>query len=324
MDTTNKWFDYLHNTRRLSQAVITEAQLSEDLGRLRIPIFDEAGNELFAKLRRPAESNIGPKYMYEKGGHAALYGINFSDLGSSYYFLEGELEVLAMRTMGLNGYSGTGGAMTFRPEWLGYVPPGKQSVILFDNDETGIKGAIRLAMLMEEGSYTWVPPMYGKDVSDLVMAIGPIKAKEMLTDPTRQVPFNLKASNQSECKKVFQAMKQYADAMDNSVGKQFLLQLAFDYRMLHKKRPKKVRHENVDNAVQNAKNYPIENLITFRNKKAKCLFHEEKTGSLHLYPDNHVYCHGGCARKFDAIDVYMQLHPGTKFLEAVNALNHLK
>jgi len=92
MDTKNKWFDYLHNTRQLSEDVIFEAQLSDDKGWLRIPIFDEAGNELFSKRRRPLEIEDGPKYIYETGSKATLYGVNFSDLGGANYFVEGELD----------------------------------------------------------------------------------------------------------------------------------------------------------------------------------------------------------------------------------------
>jgi DNA primase len=323
MDTTSKWFDYLHNTRMLSDEVIREAQLGEDLGRLRIPIFDMYGNELYAKLRRPHDSEVGPKYIYETGATAALYGTNFSDLGGPNIYVEGEMDALAMRTLGLNAFSSTGGAMTFKAEWLGMVAPDRANVICFDNDETGIKGAIKLAKLLQVGSYTWVPPMYGKDISDLVMAVGITKAREIITDPERQVPFDLRAKNTAEFKQVVQKLGNYAHHMEVSIGQKFLLQLAFDYRMEHKPRQKAPRHPNVENAVQNAKAYPIENLLPFRQRKHKCLWHNEKTASLHLYKDNHVFCHGSCNRQFDAIDVYMKLNPGVTFIQAVEALNHL-
>jgi len=60
--------------------------------------------------------------------------------------------------------------------------------------------------------------------------------------------------------------------------------------------------------MERAKEYPIEELLQFgHDKKAKCIWHNEKSGSLHLYPTNKVYCFG-CSKGGDAIDVYMALH----------------
>jgi hypothetical protein len=629
MDTTGKWFNYLHKERCLSREVILEAQFGEELGRLRIPIFDEAGNELFCKLRRDPDSEVGPKYLYQTGGRATLYGVNFPDLGGPNYFVEGECfdseaeiltqhgwkkikdlnkedkvsavyedngqlktrfekpinyvakhysgelyeysdenkyyslttpnhnlifkkkydgkyikspandfkinatiprvavydskvknsftldqirfivmisadftirkegdlyagfkkhrkierfkaicerlnipysckkvkynmwscfisrkvapryvlkqfnhdwiyefsteqrnafldeilywdgnsvpnrnqieysskyltnsifvqtlahlsgyvstiikrrnqfgewykvsilfgksstgcqnktlkkvpyndyvycvqvssgmllvrqndcitvsgncDALAVRTLGYNGYSSTGGALTFREEWLGMVPPGRENIILFDNDETGIKGAIKVAKMLKTGWFSWVPPLYGKDVSDLLMTVGADQAREILK--TKLVRFELNLQNNKSAKETEKTLRDNAKGLDNSVGKKFLLDLAFDIHMENKAPVKRKHHPNVDNAVANAKAYPIENLLKFRNKKTKCLWHKENTPSLHLYPDNHVYCHGGCAKQFDSIAVYMQINPGVTFLEAVNALNNLK
>jgi DNA primase len=72
--------------------------------------------------------------------------------------------------------------------------------------------------------------------------------------------------------------------------------------------------------LEKAKSYPIEKLIEFRQRKAKCIWHNEKSGSLHLYKDNHVYCFG-CSRGGDAIDVYQTLN-NASFEEAVNYLSN--
>ncbi len=77
-----------------------------------------------------------------------------------------------------------------------------------------------------------------------------------------------------------------------------------------------VRKDGTD--IERAKQYPIENLIKFQNKKAKCIWHNEKSPSLHLYPDNNVFCFG-CGKGGDAIDVKMQLD-SISFTEAVNIL----
>lgn len=321
MDTSSSWFTYLTETRQLSPDVIKEAKLGEELKRLRIPIFDTYGEEMFAKLRRPPNSDVGPKYLYEKGSSASLYGHSFTDLGGPIYWMEGELEVLAMRTMGLMACSGTGGAMTFKPEWLNYFH-NREHIILFDNDETGFKGALKLAMQMKVGTFCWVPPMYGKDVGDLIVTMGPTKAKKILTDPTRNVSFNISGPRISDKRQQKAMLGKQAQALPQCLGKQFLLELAFLLQQEIKPKKPKRQHPNVTNAVEHAKQYPIEHLVQFTRRKAKCLWHEEKTPSLHLYPDNHLFCHGSCDRAYDAIDVYQKLH-GCSFMQAVEDLNKL-
>lgn len=76
-----------------------------------------------------------------------------------------------------------------------------------------------------------------------------------------------------------------------------------------------------DSDIENAKGYPIESLIKFNHAgKAVCLWHEEKTPSLHFYrKGNRVRCFG-CNRAEDAIGVYRALF-NVDFIAAVKALS---
>ena len=77
--------------------------------------------------------------------------------------------------------------------------------------------------------------------------------------------------------------------------------------------------EITEEMKRRAREYPIQDLMEFNNRNfAKCLWHEEKTGSLHLTPFNTVHCFG-CGVTKDAIDVKMKLE-GLTFVEAVRAL----
>lgn len=324
MDTSSQWFDYLHNTRSLSPDVIKEAKLTNQLGRLRIPIIDQNGEELFAKLRRPQHATWGPKYMYEKGSHATLYGLHFSDLGGPLVLAEGELEVLALRTLGVQAYSSTGGAMTFKSEWLELLPPDRPIIILFDNDDAGIKGAIKVAQMIGVGSYTWVPPMYGKDVGDILQSQELLMVKNVLFDPERIVTFDVRSHNQATRNAVYKKLTDQAKMLDQSIGKKFLLELAFQYRPIKKvKRKWSDGDSNMDSLIERARHYPIENLLPIQpNQKICCLWHREKTPSLHLWRDNRLFCYGGCNKMYDAIAVYMKLYD-VKFKDAVEALNRM-
>lgn len=68
-----------------------------------------------------------------------------------------------------------------------------------------------------------------------------------------------------------------------------------------------------------AREVPIDSLMDFsRNHKGLCVFHNEKTPSMHLFPDNHAYCFS-CSKGGDAIAVYRAIYE-CGFTEAVRAL----
>lgn len=71
--------------------------------------------------------------------------------------------------------------------------------------------------------------------------------------------------------------------------------------------------------IERARQVPIDEMIEVnRSGNALCLFHNDRHPSMKVYPDNHVYCYA-CARKEDAIGVYMALH-NVDFRTAVRAL----
>jgi len=67
------------------------------------------------------------------------------------------------------------------------------------------------------------------------------------------------------------------------------------------------------------KQVPISNFIKFNHNTAKCLWHSERTPSMHYYKkDNHVKCFG-CSKYADVIDVVMAIN-NCSFKEAVKIL----
>ncbi len=74
--------------------------------------------------------------------------------------------------------------------------------------------------------------------------------------------------------------------------------------------------------VEQAKLYPMKNFFKVNSsRKVCCIFHTEKTPSMHLYADNHFHCYS-CDRTGDVIDVVMQMQ-SLDFKEAVQYLNKL-
>jgi hypothetical protein len=69
--------------------------------------------------------------------------------------------------------------------------------------------------------------------------------------------------------------------------------------------------------IDNAKAFPMENLIELKKGKAKCPFHDEKTASFSI-KDNKYHCFG-CGVSGDTISLLME-RDGLNFIEAVKEL----
>ncbi len=76
---------------------------------------------------------------------------------------------------------------------------------------------------------------------------------------------------------------------------------------------------NAELNIEKAKQYPITDLLEFKHRTAKCIFHNDKRPSLYYYPEsNTCYCFS-CAKYADSITVYMTLN-NCDFKTAVKSL----
>jgi len=79
--------------------------------------------------------------------------------------------------------------------------------------------------------------------------------------------------------------------------------------------------KNNEMNIEKAKQYPIDQLLEFKGGFTRCIYHEEKTGSMKYYKDkNRVHCFS-CNQGWDAIDIYQKLH-NVEFIEAVKRLSN--
>jgi DNA primase len=240
---------------------------------------------------------------------------------------EGELDVLSLRTLGYDAYTSTGGAMSWQKDWtVDRVP-----TILFDNDEAGISGSIRTLLLIGEAIFSWIPPAYGKDIGEALEIKDKDFLQKLLEDPVRQIHIKVNdLTTKASITRKKREIQDLAKNMEQSVGRQFMLGLYKKLIELEKSySPNKRKNMPVDSTLRDkAKAYPIQNLIKvgtygLDRNKALCPFHNEKTPSFHIYPDNTGYCHGGCGKHYDAIDIYMMqnhLHGKEGFKKAIEDL----
>ncbi|OIO54791.1 hypothetical protein AUJ46_02280 [Candidatus Peregrinibacteria bacterium CG1_02_54_53] len=118
-----------------------------------IPIPDAEGKTLFYKLKRPHDASPEqPKYIvYPKGSAAALYPIPYLHANLQHVFIvEGEPDALLLLSHGIETVCSTGGAGTFKEEWLSHFPKNIEATLCFDLDLAGRKGEEKVQRLLRE------------------------------------------------------------------------------------------------------------------------------------------------------------------------------
>lgn len=156
-----KYREYLRTERGLEDFYIDEFQLGygEFYGKqwLTIPVQDSTGAVVCIKLRKlPDDTSEGAKYMlYPKGAQAVLWGAHevLRTKAEEVFICEGEYDRIAAAQAGLGMpvVTSTGGAATFKDEWLEeYFSNVRAVYICFDADGPGRQATKTLVQKMEQ------------------------------------------------------------------------------------------------------------------------------------------------------------------------------
>lgn len=294
--------------RKISDQVVSEFNLHWGLNHtfgecIIIPVCDEQGNFIFNKYRRNPLHDIKPKYIYDKGSKSALYAIHKVKDSKTILITEGEMDCLVAWSHNIPAVSGTGGAGTFLEEWSKYFID-KEVIICFDNDMAGAEGMVKVLKIVPQAKIVFIPDRPGiKDISDYVQNGGDLHS----------------------LLRTAQSLNTIEKVMEDKANRQSVWLSTFYHDAFIKEHTKVVyeprkRDQKIKDKILKAKDYPIDSLIQFSQNKAVCLWHNEKTPSLHYYRDtNSCYCFGQCGKAFDAIDVYRKL-TNCSFKEAVEKL----
>lgn len=265
-------------------------------------------SEHHAKYRRDPLDERKPKYLYDQGGKVTLYGVeHLSGETNDVVITEGELDSLVLWSLNIPAVSSTGGALSFQSEWAIDLA-NFQVYVCFDNDDAGAEGMVKVLKYIPDAKVIFIPEQpHVKDISDFVSRGGDFHA-------------------------LMATARSYANITEVEEERQQLaakwLPTRFHDAYINANRPQNRTNEEVskytgDDKVLKAKSYPMTNLIEFRQKKACCPWHSEKTPSLAYYPKtNSAYCFGACGRAFDSIDAYRAKFGGS-FTDAVRELNKM-
>lgn len=148
--------DYLRSARRFSDESIRHFRLGAFEVRgdpwLVIPLRDDLGRVVSARFRSvptPEDPDRAKQYRVCSGRPLPLFGGDSlsGDHDRPVVVVEGELDVVAAWEYGIrsNVVSGTGGAGTWKDEWLDLLEPFRSFVLLYDDDDAGDRGAEALA-----------------------------------------------------------------------------------------------------------------------------------------------------------------------------------
>lgn len=257
----------------------------------------------YAKYRRDPIQDIKPKYIADYGLKATLFGATKIHDVDMVLITEGELDALVSWSNNIPAVSSTAGSKTFLKEWVDILKD-KQVVVCFDNDQAGAEGVVKILSLIPHAKVILIPVRPNiKDITDYVQAGGDLR--ELLKTAKHFTSIESVKEDRAAKISVFESVLFHEAYLE-----------AFTPKQIPNSRPYTAKD---DSNVEKAKTYPIDKLIKFTNKKACCIWHNEKTPSLTYYPKtNSVYCFG-CGKYGDAIDVYREIH-GCDFKTALNEM----
>ncbi len=271
---------WLHE-RGLTEEILTEARVEIQDNRIVIPIINPEGHVLFNKYRRAPHIEDGPKYTYETGAKSTLFGLNLIGDAEEVVLCEGELDALLLNGLGIAAVCSTGGAGTFKEEWFESLT-GRKLFICFDNDEAGKKGMERIALMYPTILKIPFPPELPEhaDITDFIIEFGVEEFKKKM---------------------------KYAFVIDIEEIKR----PSINVRVKHRKAG--------DKSLESAKQVPLTDFIKTTSKGfARCPFHNEKTASFRVFPDNRYHCFG-CGADGDVVDYIMKTQ-NLSFHDAIKQL----
>ena len=134
-----KGMQYLKEKRGISEQIIDEFNLGFDSSRIWIPVKNDDGVYVNVRKYRP-KADYGKVIGYATGYNQCRLYPNKATIEDDVYILEGEMDVLAARSLGLPAYTQTAGALTWDSSFNYYFKD-KNVYIVYDNDEQGREGA---------------------------------------------------------------------------------------------------------------------------------------------------------------------------------------
>ncbi len=159
------------NQRYLPDEIIDKFKIGWTGKIIAIPIYNKDNEYAFFKFRKDPiwDGSSTPKYWYQKGTSAELYGWeNIVSPKPILVICEGEFDRLVLESKGIPAISSTGGAGTFKDEWIPYLKEVSSLYICFDRDEAGMAASQKLIEKLPHARYVSLSslPQGKKDITN--------------------------------------------------------------------------------------------------------------------------------------------------------------
>ncbi len=163
------------NQRCLPNEVINKFKIGWTGSIITIPIYNKDNEYAFFKFRKDPIWDASPtnKYWYGKGGSTELYGWeNVTNPKPILVVCEGEFDRFALEAKGIPAISSTGGAGTFKDEWVNILRDIPNVYICFDRDEAGATFAQKLMEKLPQAKFVSLSglPEGKKDITDFFVS----------------------------------------------------------------------------------------------------------------------------------------------------------
>jgi DNA primase len=285
------------NERGIADGTIARFGLGWNGERITIPVNDRDANLVLYKLgRAPDDRSDSPKMLYfPTGSKAELYG--WDTLAKKPPFVvvcEGEYDRLVLEAQGFPAVTGTGGALTFKPEWAEAIASVPEVYLCFDNDAPGRLGAERVALLIPHARTVTLPPEVGEagDVTDYFVRLGKSDAdfRQLLAESTPVAQANATQPTPAETWRSRPKAASDVQRLKDSIQ------------------------------IERVIGEYVELIPSGKVLMGRCCFHDDRIPSLAVFPETQTFHCFGCGKGGDVIAFLMELE-GFSFREALWVLN---
>lgn len=164
------------NGRGITDEIIERRLLGWNGTRITIPVFNEKGVcTSFRLAKDPEDASDAPKMLSMRGAPVDLYGWDTLRLKPRRVVIcEGEFDRLVLEANGFDAVTSTGGAGTFKAEWVEAFRDIPEVYVCFDRDPAGYEGMTYVCQLLPQARMVELPAEVGDggDVTDFFLRPG--------------------------------------------------------------------------------------------------------------------------------------------------------
>lgn len=151
MSAVQEWHDTMPASRRwywtqrgLSDDTIDRFLLGWDGKRYTIPAVYRGIPFGVKRRQSDVDDGIPAKYISLTGSRVGIFNADALWTAHDVVICEGEIDAMLLCQVGYNAVSSTGGAGTWKPDWAKFFAGVRSIVILYDNDDAGRDGALKV------------------------------------------------------------------------------------------------------------------------------------------------------------------------------------